>query len=47
MTPAGSVDSVALADNLRSGVVNSFTGSQATNSSTQLTLTEAPLNAQD
>ena len=47
MTPAaGSVDSVALADNLRSGVVNSFTGSQATNSSTQLTLTEAPLNAQ-
>ena len=38
MTPAaGSVDSVALADNLRSGVVNSFTGSQATNSSTQLT----------
>ena len=47
ITPAaGSVDSVALADNLRSGVVNSFTGSQATNSSTQLTLTEAPLNAQ-
>ena len=47
MTPAaGSVDSVALADNLRSGVVNSFTGSQATNSSTQLTLTEEPLNAQ-
>ena len=47
MTPAaGTVDSVALADNLRSGVVNSFTGSQATNSSTQLTLTEAPLNAQ-
>ena len=47
MTPAaGSVDSVALADNLRSGVVNSFTGSQATNSSTELTLTEAPLNAQ-
>ena len=47
MTPAaGSVDSVALADNLRSGVVNSFTGSQATNSSTQLTLTETPLNAQ-
>ena len=47
MTPAaGSVDSVALADNLRAGVVNSFTGSQATNSSTQLTLTEAPLNAQ-
>ena len=46
-TPAaGTVDSVALADNLRSGVVNSFTGSQATNSSTQLTLTEAPLNAQ-
>ena len=43
---AGTVDSVALADNLRSGVVNSFTGSQATNSSTQLTLTEAPLNAQ-
>ena len=47
MTPAaGTVDSVALADNLRSGVVNSFTGSQATNSSTELTLTEAPLNAQ-
>lgn len=47
MTPAaGSVDSVALADNLRSGVVNSFTGSQATNSSTELTLTEEPLNAQ-
>tara|TARA_Y100000593_G_scaffold90215_1_gene176145 strand:+ start:1110 stop:2891 length:1782 start_codon:yes stop_codon:yes gene_type:complete len=47
ITPAaGTVDSVALADNLRSGVVNSFTGSQATNSSTQLTLTEAPLNAQ-
>ena len=47
ITPAaGSVDSVALADNLRSGVVNSFTGSQATNSSTQLTLTEEPLNAQ-
>ena len=47
MTPAaGTVDSVALADNLRSGVVNSFTGSQATNSSTQLTLTETPLNAQ-
>ena len=47
MTPAaGTVDLVALADNLRSGVVNSFTGSQATNSSTQLTLTEAPLNAQ-
>ena len=47
ITPAaGSVDSVAPADNLRSGVVNSFTGSQATNSSTQLTLTEAPLNAQ-
>ena len=47
ITPAaGSVDSVALADNLRSGVVNSFTGSQATNSSTELTLTEAPLNAQ-
>ena len=43
---AGTVDSVALADNLRSGVVNSFTGSQATNSSTQLTLTETPLNAQ-
>jgi len=47
ITPAaGTVDSVALADNLRSGVVNSFTGSQATNSSTQLTLTETPLNAQ-
>jgi len=47
ITPAaGTVDSVALADNLRSGVVNSFTGSQATNSSTQLTLTEEPLNAQ-
>ena len=47
ITPAaGTVDSDALADNLRSGVVNSFTGSQATNSSTQLTLTEAPLNAQ-
>ena len=47
ITPAaGSVDSVALADNLRSGVVNSFTGSQATNSSTELTLTEEPLNAQ-
>jgi len=47
ITPAaGSVDSVALADNLRSGVVNSFAGSDATNSSTQLTLTEAPLNAQ-
>ena len=47
ITPAaGTVDSVALADNLRSGVVNSFTGSQATNSSTELTLTEAPLNAQ-
>ena len=47
ITPAaGTVDSVALADNLRSGVVNSFTGSQATNSSTQLTLTEAPLNVQ-
>ena len=47
MTPAaGTVDSVALADNLRSGVVNSFTGSQATNSSTELTLTEEPLNAQ-
>ena len=47
MTPAaGSVDSVALADNLRSGTVNSFTGSQATNSSTELTLTEEPLNAQ-
>ena len=47
ITPAaGTVDATALADNLRSGVVNSFTGSQATNSSTQLTLTEAPLNAQ-
>ena len=47
ITPAaGTVDSVALADNLRSGVVNSFTGSQATNSSTELTLTEEPLNAQ-
>ena len=47
ITPAaGTVDATALADNLRSGVVNSFTGSQATNSSTQLTLTEEPLNAQ-
>ena len=47
ITPAaGTFDSFALADNLRSGVVNSFTGSQATNSSTQLTLTEEPLNAQ-
>ena len=49
MTPAaGSVDSVALADNLRSGVVNSFTGSQHTVASgnSTFTLTEAPLNAQ-
>ena len=49
MTPAaGTVDSVALADNLRSGVVNSFTGSQHTVASgnSTFTLTEAPLNAQ-
>ena len=49
MTPAaGTVDSVALADNLRSGVVNSFTGSQHTVASGNytFTLTEAPLNAQ-
>ncbi len=49
ITPAaGSVDSVALADNLRSGVVNSFTGSQHTVASgnSTFTLTEAPLNAQ-
>ena len=49
MTPAaGTVDSVALAENLRSGVVNSFTGSQHTVASgnSTFTLTEAPLNAQ-
>ena len=49
MTPAaGTVDSVALADNLRSGAVNSFTGSQHTVASgnSTFTLTEAPLNAQ-
>ena len=49
ITPAaGTVDSVALADNLRSGVVNSFTGSQHTVASgnSTFTLTEAPLNAQ-
>ena len=47
-TAAGTVDSVALADNLRSGVVNSFTGSQHTVASgnSTFTLTEAPLNAQ-
>ena len=49
ITPAaGTVDSVALADNLRSGAVNSFTGSQHTVASgnSTFTLTEAPLNAQ-
>ena len=49
MTPAaGTVDAAALADNLRSGVVNSFTGSQHTVASgnSTFTLTEAPLNAQ-
>ena len=49
MTPAaGSVDSVALADNLRSGVVNSFTGSQhsVVSGNSTFTLTETPLNAQ-
>ena len=45
---AGTVDSVALADNLRSGLVNSFTGSQHTVASgnSTFTLTETPLNAQ-
>tara|TARA_Y100001938_G_scaffold149905_1_gene238607 strand:+ start:170 stop:1069 length:900 start_codon:yes stop_codon:yes gene_type:complete len=49
ITPAaGTVDATALADNLRSGVVNSFTGSQHTVASgnSTFTLTEAPLNAQ-
>ena len=49
ITPAaGTVDAAALADNLRSGVVNSFTGSQHTVASgnSTFTLTEAPLNAQ-
>ena len=49
MTPAaGTVDATALADNLRSGVVNSFTGSQhsVVSGNSTFTLTETPLNAQ-
>ena len=49
MTPAaGTVDATALADNLRSGTVNSFTGSQhsVVSGNSTFTLTETPLNAQ-
>ena len=46
ITPAaGSVNATALQDNLRSGNVDQFLGSAASNGSTELTLTEAPLNA--
>jgi len=46
LTPAaGSVNAAALQDNLRSGSVDQFLGSAASNGSTELTLTEAPLNA--
>ena len=49
MTPAaGTVDATALAENLRSGTVNSFTGSQhsVVSGNSTFTLTETPLNAQ-
>ena len=49
MTPAaGSVNAAALADNLKSGNVDTFVGSDATNGATRptYTLSEAPLNAQ-
>ena len=49
MTPAaGTVDATALADNLRSGTVNSFTASQhsVVSGNSTFTLAETPLNAQ-